>query len=320
MRYAAYYKKMLSKEEQSIYDIICSEIALHQSPIKTPHFDCSRLHKIIFSVKYDNPEFFYVDYSNVSAQILHTHCEINISYIMDVQQCKDIINQISHVASNLFQHIKSQSSLKQALYLHDWLIKNTTYSTDNYFSNSSHTMVGAILYGKCVCEGYAMAYKYFMDIARIYCTIVCGEGIHPDGTSGSHAWNLLVLNNKPYHVDVTFDHLFAGKYCSRAYFLLSTKEILIDHSIDDLVPIPICKENGGVLQYVTRTRELVEFLDIESKRNVAHSEVRLSARFTKEQLFNMIDNWLSIHTEVKLSRNPQYWFGDYSRTLFIIWM
>ena len=319
MGFAGYYKKMLKDSERTVYDTIYQNMLNYQDTIRISVVDLETFSRIIRSVKYDNPELFYVNFNNMNLRLSSSYCDVLVSYTIPQQQLTEIQNKISKRTTGIIAIVKNHTPINKALILHDWLVHNSIYSTQDHYPNSAHTMIGAILFGECVCEGYSMAYKYLMDIVKIHCMVVCGEGIHPDGTKGNHAWNLVILNHKPYHVDVTFDQLFAGKYCSRAYFLLSTKQILYNHHIDNTIPIPKCEESGSILKLVTRTRELMDFLNEEAQKTVSHSEVRLSARFSKKQLFEMIEDWLNNHKEMQLARTPSYWFSDYNRTLFITW-
>ncbi len=74
---------------------------------------------------------------------------------------------------------------------------------------------GALIKKKCVCQGYAEAFKLLMDLARIPCDIICGQ---TKGASTYHAWNLVRLNGgcDNYHLDVTWDS--TGGPVSYRYF------------------------------------------------------------------------------------------------------
>lgn len=49
-----------------------------------------------------------------------------------------------------------------------------------------------------VCEGYSKAFQYLCDLSGIECYTVTGD---MDG--GGHMWNIVVLDGKSYHVDIT---------------------------------------------------------------------------------------------------------------------
>lgn len=93
--------------------------------------------------------------------------------------------------------------------VHDWLVKNVVYDYDNYvlrtIPESSYGMEGAILYGKAVCQGYAEAFAYFMDVLGIECEMVTGTANNGNGLWIGHAWNKVRLDGNWYYIDVTWD-------------------------------------------------------------------------------------------------------------------
>lgn len=64
---------------------------------------------------------------------------------------------------------------------------------------------GALLEGRCVCQGYAEAYKRILNCEGIPCDLVSGDILDEEG--GLHAWNIVHLNGDTVrcHVDVTWD-------------------------------------------------------------------------------------------------------------------
>lgn len=60
------------------------------------------------------------------------------------------------------------------------------------------------MYRKSVCEGFALAFANVLNRLGIPCGIVTGYS-SLDGTFGAHAWNIVELDRKYYHLDVTWD-------------------------------------------------------------------------------------------------------------------
>lgn len=60
------------------------------------------------------------------------------------------------------------------------------------------------LYRKVVCEGFAFAFAYIMNRMDIPCGIITGASTL-NASNGLHAWNIIFLENRFYHVDVTWD-------------------------------------------------------------------------------------------------------------------
>ena len=99
----------------------------------------------------------------------------------------------------------------KAYVAHNYLAKSITYYNrddasplDRSYMQSAY---GALINKKCVCQGYAEAYKRILDEIGIENGIICGKII---GSEEYHAWNVIVLDGKAYHVDVTWDSLGNG--------------------------------------------------------------------------------------------------------------
>jgi len=88
--------------------------------------------------------------------------------------------------------------------VHNWMIRNVKYDyyslKRGYVPSVSHTAKGALLKKVAVCDGYSRAFQMVMRKLKIPCRFVTGSS----GSVG-HAWNMVKLSGKWYHIDVTFD-------------------------------------------------------------------------------------------------------------------
>ncbi|MBQ8797074.1 MAG: hypothetical protein IJZ56_02640 [Oscillospiraceae bacterium] len=103
-----------------------------------------------------------------------------------------------------------------ALSIHDYLIAHAAYD-ETLESNGSYDL---LVEGSAVCAGYARAYQDLMLRAGIDCRYVVSEAM-------DHAWNLVDIDGKWYHVDLTWDDPspnIAG-FVDHKYFLLTDEEI-----------------------------------------------------------------------------------------------
>ena len=112
----------------------------------------------------------------------------------------------------------SWSDYKKVKYVHDWMVKNISY--DENLSN--FTFSDAILKKSAVCQGYSETFMVFMELLGIPVKYV------PSVEQGNHAWNLVKVSGKWYHVDVTWDDpagmdFITDNYPVYDYFLQSTK-------------------------------------------------------------------------------------------------
>ena len=125
----------------------------------------------------------------------------------------------------------------QALYVHNYLTTHARYDT----TYTCYYPDGVLLREKGVCQSYALAYRIIMERMGIPCLYV--SGVSGD-TGGSHAWNILWLEGKWWHVDVTWDDPISGKSVvsgkeRTAYFCLEDSVMGADHYWDRY-SYPVC--------------------------------------------------------------------------------
>lgn len=319
MVFSRYYRYKLSTQHKIIYDDLVAGMISRINEVKTKYVSSQDASLIIHAVNYDNPQLYYVDFSKITVIQSMGTSKILISYLIDECFQGELDRKLKDSTAGIFQNVAGKTMKQASLIVHDWLVCNCKYEEYYDVLDSSHNIIGALVNHKCVCEGYAKAYKYLADLIRMRSLVVAGNGIHPDGTRGEHAWNIVMLNKQCFHVDVTFDKLFAGKYCSRAYFLLTTKEILFDHSINAMFEMPECLVESQVLQTVSGTADLIKFLKDQYYSGVTHSEVRLTKGFSKQRLFSMMKKKLTVKDVDWYNQIDAIWYGDNCRTLFVCW-
>lgn len=118
--------------------------------------------------------------------------------------------------------------------IHDYIVLNCAYDYDNLLRGKipavSYTAEGVLLKKTAVCQGYAEAFKLFMDMIGIPCKMVTGSANNGSGYVG-HAWNIVKVSGKWYHIDVTWDDPAPDMkdHVDYAYFLIPDKKIDDDH-------------------------------------------------------------------------------------------
>lgn len=81
-----------------------------------------------------------------------------------------------------------------------WICSKATYKENGQqFGDTAHNLQSISQDGLLVCDGYAKALMYILNTIGIPTEIIIG-----DVESGTHAWNLVQLDDGLYHVDVTW--------------------------------------------------------------------------------------------------------------------
>ena len=141
----------------------------------------------------------------------------------------------------------SMTDYEKLTYLHDTLAGRIEYGE----GEGAHNLYGALVLGKCVCEGYAESLQYLLHRVGVDAFLAIGSSYQPDNPDPvGHEWNYVKINDKWYHVDLTWDD--QGMSLIHTYFCVTDAEILIDHSIDPTdYALPVCNtvidcDHGGM--------------------------------------------------------------------------
>lgn len=198
---------------------------------------------------YDNPDVFYIEYSNLYLNIetttrgnkktyrvfLNSGNEVN--YLTNEFQSKDMINmgvnEIEKVQSYFVKNKKADTYQNIKL-VHDYLVESIDYDQSTSQPNI-YNLYGAIVNKLSVCEGYAKAFKYLMDSLDIPCVIVTGKATNSEGNTENHAWNYVQLDGIWYAIDCTWDDpiIVGSGYLSNSmkykYFLIGEIDFCESH-------------------------------------------------------------------------------------------
>ena len=167
----------------------------------------------IYQKVYDgHPEFFYL---NGSFEVSYTLLKgrdtvISAMYLvpgfapdaagLTAKQLDDLILRVMHEVTQIADEIKIQTGqpVERAILLHDLLIRRIAY--DEHADQGKNTVQSALLAHTTLCQGYARSYQLISQKLGLEVSLISGQS----GGIG-HAWNLIDLDGKTYHIDVTHD-------------------------------------------------------------------------------------------------------------------
>ncbi len=323
MAYMCYYRSCLNQKEQKAYDILVEGIARRKDEISVPAINEHELERVHTAVNYDYPDFFYVNFYSYKYIIGKYHTEIQINYTMSAKEASKIKRDIDKVANQIVAKSKNLSELEAERYLNDELRKNAVYGKTEGKEFNAQNLMGAFLDGKCVCEGFAKAFKYLADMIKLKSIIAVGYAGTKSGEIERHAWNIVRIDSQSYHLDVTYNNVEyddGGKniiYFSRAYFNLSDREIMRDHVMDTMFTLPKCQESRSEVNIISSTKGLLSFLKNEAERGNRFSELRLTKEFEIEEIIELIRSRITPEDYEWYNKIERYVLGDYS--LIIEW-
>lgn len=191
---------------------------------------------------YNSPELFR--FSGMGIDSSDGYCyQIRFYSYYTKEEYVKMLDEMYVAAEKLLTGIKGNDNLsdvEKALLLHDRIAITCQYDYDTYlndYSNmpqTSYNAYGVLVLQDAVCMGYTLAYDYLLGevgIKSVYCS----------SDSLNHAWNIVYINNTPYHVDITWDDPtwdMSGRVLHKN-FLRSTEGIkATGHSATDFFTTP----------------------------------------------------------------------------------
>lgn len=154
---------------------------------------------IAYYVCKDLPDVFQVGsvgYSIMGGKLYN----MNVEYLYTKEEYETLLGECEAVADEILSDIleaEHLSDVDKALLIHDRLALRCNYDHDlNH--NNRFDIYGALVGQFAVCEGYTKAYIYLLDKVGIRSEICASEKLN-------HAWNIVYIDDIPYHVDVTWD-------------------------------------------------------------------------------------------------------------------
>ncbi|MFT0601351.1 S-layer homology domain-containing protein [Bacillus cereus] len=144
-------------------------------------------------------------------KITYRETKEQTEYVM--KQAKAIVSSITQVGMDDHEKVKA---------IHDYVVKHISYDT----SYKAYTAYEALVNRSAVCQGYALLTYQLLKEAGIENHFVVGTGDRQP-----HAWNLVKIENKWYHLDTTFDDPVPDEQgrVTYSYFNLSDEQIARNH-------------------------------------------------------------------------------------------
>ncbi len=207
--------------------VACSNDSIDVSDYGFKGQDIQEIFELITECKDEYPELYHISGARIKGKDTNNNQKIDLyeevtgiipTYYFDANTYKKYNDGYKKAAAKMIADLKdsSISDLEKLLILHDRIVvfceydfknyelyqkavANNPYSVlEDYIPPESFTMYGALVKGVAVCEGYSKAYQYMLNQLGI-------ENYLCSSQSLNHVWNIVKLNGKYYHVDVTFD-------------------------------------------------------------------------------------------------------------------
>lgn len=178
---------------------------------------------IMGALKRDDYTSYIVDSYFYSIRTLsgRSHIRLTLNYRETPAQTAEVDRQVRDVLDRLITPAMNDHQRVKAI--HDWIVLRLAYDV----GLNRYTAYEALRTGKAVCQGYALlAYRMF-TAAGIPARIVEGAV-----AEGDHAWNLVRVAGRWYHLDATWDDPVPDRSgaVSYSHYLKTDEEMRKDHA------------------------------------------------------------------------------------------
>lgn len=135
----------------------------------------------------------------------------------DIEEINLVVDKVLNDMIN-----NSMPAREKIKVIHDYIIDHTEYDKLKYENKDddtykSNTAYGVLIEGYGTCNGYADAMGIFLDRMNI---------INYKISNDEHIWNLVYLDGKWYHLDLTWDDPISDININRdTYFLITTETL-----------------------------------------------------------------------------------------------
>lgn len=181
-------------------DYICDELDKFNTQIDLTQYNIpysQENNATLFSFLDENTEEYFCVKNFSLSRTGNIYYAIMVQYNCSAEEYANQKAQVDAVANEMLTGLKGNTTLsdaEKALVLHDRLAVHVEYD----FTYQRRDIYQALVSRISVCEGYTKAYNYLLGKLGIS-GYTCTSDYH------GHMWNIVRIDGKDYHVDVTWD-------------------------------------------------------------------------------------------------------------------
>jgi len=240
-----YYYTALDKPSRQVYEDLRRGLSVMAPSVRTLRLGVREMSDILFCLRLDEPRLAFVKDVSFRAAREADHVEVLVKYAFETQKMRTIAQTIDTRVKKIAAPAQGKTEEEKLRWIHDWILDSVRY--DKLYKNYAHEVIGPLCHGVGVCEGIAKTVKLLADALGMECLTVIGrEDAEKHGIDGMrHAWNIVRVGGKLYHMDATFDLSLTRCGVKRYdYYKLSDAEIYLDHRCP-VWPVPQVQASDG---------------------------------------------------------------------------
>ena len=262
----SYYYNLFNKQQQKAYHAIMAGLTAMAPSFAVPRLENRELADIYFAVRLDHPEIFYSVKFSYRYYPDSENVEMIPEYLFQKNKLLEHKKAMEARVKKLVRQAEGLKEKEKELFIHDFICQHVHY--DKLKKAYSHEIIGPLGQGVGVCEGIAKAVKILCDNLGIWCVIALSEANAEKKIKYRHAWNVIRVEGKYYHLDVTFDNTLGhGDGIRYDYFNLSDSQIFRDHE-PVIWTMPVCSD-GDHNYYREKKLSFTKYEDVRKRTTQA---------------------------------------------------
>lgn len=270
---SGFYYENLDDTEKIAYELIVSEIEGMPEKIQIPQLDEEGLSVVFEALLYDNPTYFFLSDNCKTETTRFGKCYFIPEYTMTIFEYMQDMKELEQVKDEVFGELEDiADEIEKERIIHDYVTEKCEYieKTGGIYSS----LYGCLVKGESSCEGYAKSMKYLLDSCGLENYLAVGTTEDKNKEVQGHAWNIVKIDGKYYHLDATWDDTEEDSAPNRyAYFNITDDEIMITHDVEERF-LGRCDVNDN--NYYVRNS--IYFTDYDSQtRSAVSSELAKQA-------------------------------------------
>lgn len=246
---ATFYRDQLkSAQAREFYDALCGSISrgnlggIYPLEYHTRGTAIQDGFDAIRALHHDRPDFFFIG-DKCEAMIRGDRLVLMNNVLYTPDQICQIRRCLDRTLDALSAGTAGLPDWERERIVYERVIRFLSYAdhgTENAPKDYDHNIVGPLLQGSGVCEGFSCLLMLALRRVSIPCIRVSGIG-----KDQAHCWNMAWIDGFPAHLDITWDCVNEKGDVGFFYFNLTDEQITRDHKILTRgLPVCVMPTNG----------------------------------------------------------------------------
>lgn len=207
-------RNKLTEQQQDFYNSIVAALQKTEKKVVIPRNIDREEAKELFNLVGDNEvELFYVNFSSYSIGVGFGGSYLQNEYFYGKNEIQRKQILLSEKKNEILRGYHGSSDVEATEYVHDYIASTVRYdfaAANRKDVGKAATIEGVLLEERAVCIGIARTARYLLKALGVNSLVVCGTSLSEEDdvftmVEGYHAWNLNILSNGAYHMDITWD-------------------------------------------------------------------------------------------------------------------